>query len=195
MRKTGLGTVLIAGLVLAAAGCNSGTTITPVPGQVFQQIERLSRPAVKEATEMFANHDATNRSAPTNDALLQQSIINFSETVAGRSPQWATTLAKILIPDEMQADMSVTLPSGGSPAGQFGAYLGIETGGFTGNKFGGRWLNDDAITIDLFAIFGNALSALGVIPDDGKESPCLTTDNVGPKQTYGTTFPYVNAPY
>lgn len=195
MRKTVLSTVLIAGIALVAAGCNNGTSITPVSGQVYQQIERLSRPAVKEATEMFVNHDATNRSAPTNDALLQQSIVNFTETVAGRSPQWANALASILIPDEMKADLSVTVSGCGTPNAPCAAYLGVESGGATGNKFGGRWLNDDAIDIDLGALFGNTLSALGVVPDDGHESPCLTTDNVGPAQTYRNTFPYVNAPY
>ena len=78
-------------------------------------------------------------------------------------------------------------------------YLGIETGGATGNTFGGRWLNDDVVKISLGAIFGNTLSALGVVPDDGHESWCLSDQNLssgeGQFQSYGSTFPYVNAPY
>jgi hypothetical protein len=74
------------------------------------------------------------------------------------------------------------------------SYLGVETGGATGSKFGGRALNDDVIDISLGAIFGNTLSALGVVPDDGKESPCLTTDNVAYDKSNTTTFPYVQGP-
>ena len=74
------------------------------------------------------------------------------------------------------------------------AYLGYETGGATGSKFGGRALDDDVIDISLGAIFGNTLSALGLIPDDHKEAPCLTTDNVGYDKSNTTTFPYIQAP-
>jgi hypothetical protein len=195
--------VRIAGVVavlaaVAAAGCNT-TSSLPVPkhpgAKVYTQIERLSRPAIKEAFENFANHDASNRSTPLADSLLSNSIVSFMENVAGRDVATSTALSGILTPDEMQADMSVNVAGCGTPNTPCGAYLGIETGGATGNKFGGRWLNDDTIAISLGAIFGNTLSALGVVPDDHHESPCLTTDNVATAQAYGNTFPYVNTPY
>ena len=50
------------------------------------------------------------------------------------------------------------------------------------------------IDISLGAIFGNTLSALNLIPDDHKEAPCLTTDNVAYDKSNTTTFPYVQAP-
>jgi len=145
---------------------------------------------------MFALHDNTNRTSP--DALplasqsLSQAIGSFTTNVAGRSAANAATLQAILIPDELEADLSQ--PGTGS-------YLGTETGGATAadkDTFGGRTLADDVIDISLGAVFGNTLSALGLIPDDGKESPCLTTDNV-PQQNAAdnvtTTFPYVGAPH
>jgi len=190
----------LAAIAAAAVGCShSSSTPQPPRAQTYQQIERLSRPAIKEVFESFASHDATNRSAPNNDSTLQTAVSGFMTSVAGRDTATTGALVGILFPDEVKADMSVNLPAGGSPAGQYGAYLGIETGGATGNTFGGRWLNDDVVKISLGAIFGNTLSALGVVPDDGHESWCLSDQNLsngeGTFQSYGSTFPYVNAPY
>ena len=38
---------------------------------VYKQIELLSRPAVKEAFEMFEDHNKTNRSEPYADPVLK----------------------------------------------------------------------------------------------------------------------------
>ena len=46
-------------------------------------------------------------------------------------------------------------------------------------------------TQNLDFLFG----ALKLAPDDGKEVAGLQSDHVGPQQTYGKTFPYLNAPY
>jgi len=163
------------------------TTSTSESGGPWTQIERLGRPAVKEAFEAYDSHDRTNRSTPTDDPLLPNDIYTFTTTVAGRSPAIANVLKAVLIPDEISADLSQT--------GVSAAYLGVETGGATGSKFGGRGLSDDIIDISLGAIFGNTIPALKLAPDDGKESPALESDHVGPQQTYGKTFPYLNAPY
>ncbi|MBV8281676.1 MAG: DUF4331 family protein, partial [Candidatus Eremiobacteraeota bacterium] len=165
--------------------------------------ERLSRPAIKEAFESFANHDTTNRSAPTNDAQLQTSIQTFlgppPNGVANRSAATTNFIVGVLIPDEMQADLSVNVAGCSTANTPCAAYLGHETGGATGTTFGGRWLNDDTIKTSLGIIFGNTVSALGGAPDDHAESWCLTDDNLsngeGAFQTYSATFPYVNAPY
>jgi len=155
-------------------------------GGAYVQIERLARPAVKEAFESFDRHDATNRAAPTSDPYLGDDIVSFTKTVAGRSDAIANTLKAVLIPDEMLADLSQT--------GVKAAYLGTETGGATGSKFGGRGLTDDVIDISLGAIFGNTLPALKLTPDDNHESKCLTSDNVGPGgHHYSTAFPYLGA--
>ena len=163
------------------------TTSTSESSGPWTQIERLGRPAVKEAFEAYDSHDKTNRSTPSKDPQLPDDIYTFTTTVAGRSPAIANVLKAVLIPDEIAADLSQK----GVPA----AYLGVETGGATGSKFGGRGLTDDIIDISLGAIFGNTIPALKLAPDDGKESPALESDHVGPQQKYGKTFPYLNAPY
>jgi hypothetical protein len=180
----------VAGIVIG--GCNSSTTaLTPIAGPssppsgtVYKQIELLSRPAVKEAFEAFEDHNKTNRSEPYADPVIKKQIKSFS--LLFRSEKWADTLQAILYPNVMKADLSQNTTKA--------AYLGYETGGATGSKFGGRGLDDDVIDISLGAIFGNTLSALGLIPDDKKEAPCLATDNVAYDKSNTDTFPYVQAP-
>lgn len=176
------------------AGCNGGgssSAIQPTPLQStgpssaqYLQIERLARPAVKEAFEAYARHDQTNRSSPYADPILPGDINSFMTQVAGRSPQIAQVVQAVLIPDEMVADLSQTANDG--------AYLGVETGGVTGNKFGGRGLDNDVIATSLSVVFGNTIAALGLAPDDGKESPCLSNDNVAYDKTPNNTFPYLD---
>lgn len=184
--------IAAAALALLAAGCNGGNTPFHAHTTTYQQIERLSRPAVKEATELFNDHDITNRSNPyskATDAQLDAEILSFIGPggVANRSTQITQTIESILIPDEMTADLSQT--------GVLGAYLGVETGGATGSKFGGRKLSDDVIDIDLGAIFGPTIPAVvPSVPDDGHEAWCLTTDNVAYPGLNGTTFPFLDAP-
>ena len=198
MRQTLITFGAIYALVLGTASCSSSNTNSAPsqPSTQYTQIERLGRPAVKELFQAFANHDGTNRTSPaalpSSSQTLYQEIGSFTTNVAGRDAAHAATLQTILIPDEVSADLSQ--PGTGS-------YLGVETGGATAadkDKFGGRTLADDVIDISLGAVFGNTLSALGLIPDDGKESPCLTTDNV-PSQAAAdkitATFPYVGAPH
>jgi hypothetical protein len=189
-------------LLLAATGCGGNSMTTPSVGTKsdrqketaqYQQIERLARPAIKEATQMFSEHNDTNRVSPVQQPLSSQSLFhsigNFVTQVAGRRADYATTLQSVLIPDEMAADLSQTTTKA--------AYLGVETKGATGSTYGGRALTDDVITIDLGAIFGTTLSDLRLVSPDGKQSPCLATDNVpvdsGAKH-FTTTFPFVGQP-
>jgi Domain of unknown function (DUF4331) len=189
-------------LGLAATGCGGNGTTTPSVGTKndrpaetahYQQIERLARPAIKEATQMFSQHNDTNRISPVQQPLssqtLFQSIGTFVTQVAGRRADYATTLQSVLIPDEIAVDLSQPTTKA--------AYLGVETKGATGSTYGGRALTDDVITIDLSAIFGTTLSDLGLVRPDGKQSPCLATDNVpvdaGAKH-FSTTFPFVGQP-
>jgi hypothetical protein len=91
----------------------------------------------------------------------------------------------VLVPDVLRADLSQSTA----------AYLGAETNGATGGKFGGRALRDDVIDISLGAIFGNTIPALGLTPDDGNEIPTLTSDNVGPGgKHFLPSFPYLGNP-
>ncbi len=187
--KLGLVAVALAGAVIG--GCSSSSVLSPISGPTnppaattYKQIELLSRPAVKEAFEMFEDHNKTNRSEPYADPVLKSQIKSFA--LMFRSKKTADTLQAVLYPNVMKADLSQNTSKA--------AYLGYETGGATGSKYGGRALDDDVIDISLGALFGNTLSALNLIPDDHKEAPCLTTDNVAYDKSNTTTFPYVQAP-
>jgi Domain of unknown function (DUF4331) len=187
--KLALAATVLAGAVIG--GCSSNTALTPITGPtsppgatVYKQIELLSRPAVKEAFEAFEDHNKTNRSEPYSDPVLQGSIKSF--TLLFRSKGTADVLQAVLYPNVMKADLSQNLTTA--------SYLGYETGGATGSKWGGRALDDDVIDISLGAIFGNTVSALGLAPDDHKEAPCLTTDNVDYDKSNTSTFPYVQSP-
>ena len=95
----------------------------------------------------------------------------------------------MLYPNELAANLADTADQA--------SYLGIETGGATGGKFGGRDLSDDVVDISLGALFGNTLSALGVIGDDGQENACLSNDHVAqnPSQAKNNIFPYAAVPH
>ena len=199
----------ITGLV-SCGGAGSPTSLSAAPN-AYHQIERLARPAVKELFQNYQAHDTTNRATPYADPTLPGAINSFMTGVAGRSPAIANAVQGVLIPDEIAADLSQTATTS--------AYLGVETGGFTGNKFGGRGLLDPVIDISLGVVFGGFVPALfSTIPDDKKESPCLTVENVpaqtglpsqvaGANSQYATpaqigaangetsTFPYLGAPH
>ncbi len=187
------------------AGSDSSTSVS------YVQIERLARPAIKEATENFKDHDATNRSTITDDKVLQDSIRNFAKNVAGRSDEVANALVNVLTPDAIQANLAAAGPA---------RYMAVETGGKSGlpiavirlvpnpaiygikkalgnpyRKFGGRDLKSPVVDIDAGAVFGSLIPKLGLAPDDHKETSCLTSDNVTPAGKHITgTFPYMGDP-
>ncbi|RYX80302.1 DUF4331 domain-containing protein [bacterium] len=185
--------------LVTAVGCGGGNggvanpTATPVatfsPTQTFTQTDRLARPVVNEVFATFANnrHLVNDTDNPTDDPnQLANDIESFMTSPAGRSTQIKTVVKSVLVPDVMIADLSQSGPA---------AYLGVETGGATGGKFGGRKLQDDVTDTSLGVIFGNTIPSLGLAPDDGKEIPTLTSDNVGAgAKNYSSTFPYLGTP-
>ncbi len=182
---------------------------------VYTQVERLARPAVKEATEDFKLHDITNKSDILDDQVLADSIKAFvmrpKPTGAGRSEAIANALVHTLIPDTITADLAAAGPA---------RYLAVETNGKSGfpiaviravppagiygikkalgdpyRHFGGRDLASPVIDLSLGAIFGSLVPKLGLAPEDNRETPCLTSDNTTPAAKHTTnTFPYVGAP-
>jgi len=190
--KLALLATILAGAIIGGCTSNAGVfnpqgagaALSPGSSTVYKQIELLSRPAVKEVFELFESHNKTNRAEPYADPVLQGQIKSF--TLNFRSKQNADTLQAILYPNVMKADLSQDVTTA--------SYLGYETGGATGSKWGGRALDDDIVGISLNAIFGNTLSALGLIPDDKKEAPCLALDNVSYDKSNTKTFPYIQAP-
>ncbi len=166
----------------------------------YHQQDRLARPAINEglATVSGLRHHVNNTDNPTDDAgQLKRDIESFLTFPAGRSTAIKNAIEAVLVPDVMIADLS--------QRGVSAAYLGVETKGLSGSKFGGRALTDDVIDVDLGVVFGNlipALSALdhtlfgGVIPDDGNELPTFATDNVGSgDKHFLNTFPYIGDPH
>lgn len=177
----------------------------------WQQVERLGRPAVKEATESFAMHDQSNRSTPWNDMALHRSIYRFMRYTAHRSEKLSKAVTDTLVPDELAADLADNGPA---------RYLAVETRGKSAlptgvvrlvptiplgglkkgigdpyRKFGGRDLSSPVMDISLGVIFGTLGQKVGLAPNDGQETPCLTSDHVT-AGTRGITkdFPYVGAP-
>lgn len=183
--------------------------------QTYVQVERLGRPAVKEATEDFKNHDITNRSDVTDDRALADSIKSFvmrsKPAGAGRSEAIANALVGTLIPDTITADLAASGPA---------RYLAVETNAKSGlpvavvravppagiygikkalgdpyRHFGGRDFKSPVIDLSLGALYGSLIPKLGLAPEDNRETPCLTSDNVTPAAKHITnTFPYAGAP-
>ncbi len=177
----------------------------------WTQVERLGRPAVKEATEAFANHDATNRAALTDDGVLAKSIREYMIHTAGRSTAVADAAVKVLIPDFIEADLSQAGPA---------RYLAVETNGKSGlpvqivrtvppdgiegvkkalgdpyRQFGGRDPRSPVIDLSLGAIYGSLIPKLGLAPDDNRETACLTSDNTTPAAKHPLRgFPYLGDP-
>ena len=188
--------MLLAATAALVAGCggsgsssnNAGSGATKLV--TFTQVDRLGRPAVNEVFATVANdrHAINDTDSPTNDINeLANDIQTFMTTTAGRSQAITNVVKSVLVPDLLKADLSQT--------GVKAAYLGVETGGATGSKFGGRGLTDDIVDTSLGIIFGSTVPTLGLAPDDGKEIQALTTDNVGPGGKHFTAaFPYLGAP-
>ena len=161
---------------------------TGAPGFQFVQQDRLARPAVNEALATVTNrrHEANNKINPPQDlGSIGVDIFTFmtNPNGANRSPDVANALVGVLTPDVMVADLANMTDKA--------SYLGVETGGFTGGKFGGRALTDDIIDIDLLAIFGPVIPLLKLAADDGRELPQFSTDNIGPHSDYQIGAPYL----
>ena len=212
--KKSIATLAAAGtLCVALAACNGGSVSPPpfnsgpnpfasplpsnptVSTQSYVQIELLARPAIKEVFENFVDHKTTNAVEPYAGAAadpLPNAIVKFEDTVrppnAALGTDYGKTLASILYPNEYTVDLSST---------DSASYLGVETGGATGGKFGGRDIGDDVVNISLGALFGKTLSALKVLPDDGEENNCLSTENLSQNasQSKLSSFPYLAPPH
>lgn len=164
------------------------TTSTPT-GNVWRQVDRLARPAINELFATVANdqHKQNDEISPTQDKVfLKPEIDNFMVNVAGRSQAISNVVTAVTIPDVLKANLS---------SNDAASYLGYETGGATGGKFGGRALSNDVIDISLGIVFGNTIPALGLAPDDGAEISTLTSDHVGAGgKHFLSTFPYLGNP-
>lgn len=196
-------------LALAACSSNSnGVHLTPQPSGnnvqpagPFTQIERLSRPVVKEVFETFVQHQQSNAIEPYADATVQGAIKSTEDAlrppVPAKGTDYGAALQGVLYPDEYTVDLTQSK----------GGFLGAETKGTKfplGGPFGGRNINDDVIGVELLALFGGGLSTIGLQPDDGQENNCISSQggkplapalNIDPSQASTTTFPYLHTPH
>ena len=179
------------GIGLAGCGGGNGGNNNPKGQVTYTQQERLARPVVNEvlATVAERRHRVNNIDSPVNDqGELSTDIESFLTFPADRDAATKNFIKSVLVPDVMKVDLTQNGEA---------AYLGLETGGFTsatGSTFGGRKLQDDVVDTSLGIVFGNTVTNFGV-PDDGKEKPGLTTDNVDASgHNYSNTFPYLESP-
>jgi hypothetical protein len=167
----------------------AGPTPSPTPAVSYTQIERLSRPAVKEVFERFVDHQTSNAVEPYNDPTLQNSIVAVEDALrppnAKVGSDYGKAIASVVYPDEYTVDLSQTSQS----------FLGYEATG--GKNFGGRNPNEDVVALELSVLFGNTLSVLGLQPEDNEENNCLSKQNVAQRTSQQTTgtFPYLAKPH
>jgi hypothetical protein len=156
------------------------------------QVVRRGRPLVstvfadvKDMEQTVYNNDVPSVDPMTVNNHLGSSIMHFM-SAAGRSAPIIAATYSLFAPDVLIADLSQPGPAG---------YLGVETRGALGGRFGGRGLTDDAASALFGIIFGDTIPRLGLAPDDGREVPALTNDNVGPGAKHFTNvFPYLGDP-
>jgi len=194
-------------LGLAACGKNDAVHLDPQPpftgnppgtpggnpsAKSFTQIERLSRPVIKEVFEPFVDHAKSNAVEPYQDDLLKNDIaatedfVRYGSTAGpAAGPDYGKDIQGIVYPDEYLVDLAQTT----------GGFLGTETKGAApgSGPFGGRNPNDDVIGVELNVLFGTAVSELGLDKPDNKQNNCLKTQNLGPNasQQSGPVFPYL----
>ncbi len=200
MKLTTIATALAAlglGSGLTACGGSGSVTLTPPPPRTtYVQIERLSRPAIKEVFEPFQDHQKSNAVEPYADATIQGDIkfsedyVRYGAAGPGTGPDYGAALQGILYPDEYSVNLAGAAPSGNDPE----YFLSNEVE----KAFGGRAPNDNVIDLELGILFGGTIPALGLAPDDLKENTCLSSQNIpaeDPSKLTTNTFPYLATPH
>lgn len=173
------------GMLVLLGACNNGDDpVSPSSTRVFNQIDRLGNPLVSEVFFPKRDHGLHNTKGPEADPLTMAAggtdvpghIRTFVASF-GRSQTIGNTLAAVLSPD-----MLMVFPNrAGSTAGWLSWALA--------NGYGGRKLSDDVVDAGLTAVFGTLLD-----PNAGTVAG-LTSDNVpATVRSFGTTFPYLEAP-
>jgi hypothetical protein len=171
-------------------GATPTPTATVNPTTQFVQIERLSRPAIKEA---FQHHQISNAVEPYQDPTIQSDIVTTEDAIrppnASVGSDYGKLLSAVLYPDEYLVNLNGGAPSGADPY----YFLSGEVDG--SSAFGGRAPNDDVIGLELETLFGGVLPALKLQPEDGEENDCLELQNIksgsDPAKSTTSTFPYL----
>lgn len=172
------------------------------PG-TYHQVSRAGRPLVARLVETMADQTASDRLPPDGDAAFAAAVRRFVSSpppgLASRSDAMAAALETLFAPDELEADVQAPGAAG---------YLRIETATPTPSPlpsvkhvpppyrpFGGR-RPDEAASGTLGAFFGDTLPRALLAPEDGRETPCLASDNTTPPPNpSASSFPYLDAPF
>jgi hypothetical protein len=172
------------------------------PG-TFDPVASVGRAAVRDIVESSGERAASGRLAPYADTTLAAAVRAYAlspPTAGTRSAPIADALAKLFGTDELEADIEAPGDAG---------YLAIETATPTPQPavtkkpipppyrpFGGRGLSSPAYTRTFDAFFGDLIPRALLAPEDGRETPCLTSDNVTPPPNpAASTFPYLDDPF
>ena len=199
---TSLASVATASIVLAGCGTSGTVHLTPPPTvATYVQIERLSRPAIKEVFEPFQDHQKSNAVEPYADTTIANDIVATENALrppnAAKGTNYGTTLKSVLYPDEYTVNLAGATPSGADP------YYFLSEIADPG-AFGGRAPNDDVIYLELNTLFGPLLSELHAATDDNEEDRCLMSQNIGGVGVPGgqntgklatAKFPYLATPH
>jgi hypothetical protein len=193
-------------VVLTPAGSTpTNVPTTPPATAQYVQIERLSRPAIKEVFEPFQAHQVSNAIEPYADTTIQGDIkgtedaLRPPKAVNGTTVDYGAALAGVLYPDEYSVNLAGNAPQAGDADPYY--FLSNE---LNSARFGGRAPNDDVIYLELGALFGGILPAVGLIADDNQEDNCLSGQNIGgqgkpggqdPSKLTTATFPYLPVPH
>jgi hypothetical protein len=177
----------IAGVSLAAAGCDEDDGTGPTPTRMYNQVQRLGNPLVSEVLLAKRSHPTHGSIGPQDDAaVVGPEILSFITgpgSVAGRSADYASTLGSVLLPDMLV----VQTDKDPSTAGWLN-WVGLPP---LANGWGGRKLQDDVVDLALLAVFGDPF---GADPQGAQGKEALTTDNVAFDSPVTGTFPYLGEP-
>jgi hypothetical protein len=217
-----LGAVCTAALaVTVLASCSNDPTVNPNGTNtnglnlVFQQVDRVGKPGIKELYLPFGMHAGYNSASPANDpTAFGPTIASFvSGAPAGRSAAIATYVSDLLVPDALIADFSDTSGRASYLGWETSGQLRVDCTGLPPTAFGGRAIGDDVVNAMLGLAFGSSATSttltaptpnvgVNAPPDDGAEknglngTPNLTSDQVScvGKSTPSQVFPYLANP-
>jgi hypothetical protein len=185
----------------------------------YATIDRAGRPFVHR---LFAPQSAPG-DAPADDATLAATVQSFAVAAppagAGRAPQTAAALTHVFAPDELAADIespngaaylgieapatplptptptATPTPAGATPSPTPPPSRRPSPAPTPFRPFGGRAIADPAYAIALRATYGDLLSRARLVPDDGRETPCLANDGTtAPNDLSANDFPFLDAP-
>ena len=207
-------------MVLVFAACSNDPTVNPNgtdttgDNTVFQEIDRIGKPGIKELYLPYSTHQAYNVANPVSDpGTYGPAVGSFVTGTAGRSAAIGSFVATLLLPDALIANLNSSSTRADYLGWETNGQIASDCTGLSGTPFGGRALDDDVVDTDLGLAFGNLATSSTITttpinvpasppPDDGKEknglngTPNLTKQNV-PCTNQGftpSTFPYLAPP-